>query len=154
MEFIKPFDDSYKEAVSNMFTNPGNEFEPIYHRKYALDGTHVIEVLGQTNIKEKINSCKDQCDIKKMIKQYSLSGDPSFLGGSAGQYCDISGIPNNFIDAYNMLQSVKETFAKLPLDVRNKYGSDLGLFLADLQYGLDHPAPATSESEVTVDAVE
>lgn len=149
MDFIKPFDLDYREAISNDYTSAGNKFEPIYHRKYNSDGTHKIEVIGETNLVERIRSNAAACDVTNLIKKYALTGDVSFLTKTNGAFVDVTDVPNNFIDAYNLMEDLKSKFAKLPLSVREEYGSDIGKFLADLQ-----TANTTVESEETENAGE
>jgi hypothetical protein len=37
-------------------------------------------------------------------------------------YADVSGLPDNYPDMFRMVRSIEETFSKLPLEEREKYG--------------------------------
>lgn len=154
-KFVKPFDES-PEA----YTPAGYQFENIYTQAYDKAGRPLLEKIGEKNIVEMINSNKDNANYEKLIKKFQATGDISFLNGKQGFYADMTGVPDNLIEAYNSIEKAKFIFEQLPAEARKEYNNSVTEFIADFgsekfikAFGVEAKVE-TVESEVKENAVE
>lgn len=76
---------------------------------------------------------KEECDVNNIIAKYRSSGVlPESSRAAAMRYGDFSQTPT-FQEMHNKVIDARLMFAGLPAAVRDKYGNDPGLFLADTQ---------------------
>lgn len=151
----KPFDESLKAI-----TPSGYQYEKVYTQAYDKAGRPVLEEIGTKNIVEMINSNKDNANYEKLIKKFKVTGDISFLNGKQGFYADMTGVPDNLIDAYNSIEKAKFIFETLDAETRAEYKNSVTEFIADFgsekfmkAFGVGSDS-VIKESEVKVDAAE
>lgn len=99
--------------------DPGNCIEPTYSERYDDKGVPYLEKTGEINTYERIQSYRDECDINSILTRYA-NGDQTVLQ-RPGYYLDTTVLPQNIIDATNMINEQKAKFAALPIEVRNKF---------------------------------
>lgn len=72
---------------------------------------------------------KDECDINRIVRNYSRTGVLPQIQKVAGQYADVSSIMS-FEDAYNFTQNALSSFMELPAEIREAFDNNPGKFLA------------------------
>ena len=77
------------------------------YKKVVEDGKAVLRKVGQTDAQALINSYKDECDVNRIVARCA-QGDYSALARVQGLYTDISGMPDNPTDAFNLGNMVRE----------------------------------------------
>lgn len=87
--------------------------------------------VGQVDTQDKINSYGPFTDINFMLHRLSV-GDRSVLSQRSPLYGDFTQLPNNPIDAINLVHSAEARFLDLPLEDRQKFNNDYRVWLADL----------------------
>lgn len=98
----------------------------------ASKGTQCTEEEGMTR-----QSDKDAADINLVIKKYNLQPEAMVPGWSGrGEYRDVSAFPS-YVEALKMINSARETFMKLPPEVRAYWGNDPAVMLDRWQSGQD-----------------
>lgn len=74
-----------------------------------------------TNLYEKIQSYRESCDLRILLKKYE-NGDESALNQVVGDFVDVTDMPKNLAEVYAASMNAKSTFENLPLEVRKEYG--------------------------------
>lgn len=97
-------------------------------------GAKVLKIVGRENIYEKIQECLEPTKIENIIRRFE-EGDPTALGHGSGIYADISDMPTNIIEAQKRIQDVQAKFASLPIDIKEKFGNDPTVFMAEILSG-------------------
>ena len=97
-------------------------------------GAKVLKIVGRENIYEKIQECLEPTKIENIIRRFK-EGDPTALGHESGIYADISDMPTNIIEAQKRIQDVQAKFASLPIDIKEKFGNDPTVFMAEILSG-------------------
>lgn len=74
-------------------------------------------------------SCKDECDINKILKQYQRTGIITHISQQEARYVDLpSNVDYQF--SMNTIMEAQDAFASLPAVVRDYFGNDPEKFLA------------------------
>lgn len=97
-------------------------------------GAKVLKITGRENIYEKIQECLEPTKIENIIRRFE-EGDRSALGRPDGIYTDISDMPTNIIEAQKRIQDVKAKFASLPAEIKERFGNDPTVFMAEILSG-------------------
>lgn len=71
---------------------------------------------------------KDECDINRILKQYSKTGLITHLNRGASDFADLPD-QSDFQEALNTVQRAQEAFSELPALVRARFGNDPSSFL-------------------------
>lgn len=107
-------------------------------------GAKVLKIVGRENIYEKIQECLEPTKIENIIRRFK-EGDTTALGHESGIYADISDMPTNIIEAQKRIQDVQAKFASLPIEIKEKFGNDPTVFMAEILSGKGmeklNPAP-------------
>lgn len=93
-----------------------------------------MKVVGRENIYEKIQECLEPTKIENIIRRFK-EGDTTALGHESGIYADISDMPTNIIEAQKRIQDVQAKFASLPIEIKEKFGNDPTVFMAEILSG-------------------
>lgn len=112
------------------YTNPGSRLVDQYKLSYLDDGTETLEVCGKIDVYEKIQSYKDQTDIKAIIDRCIITGDMREMYKTEGFYADMTIMPKSRIDALKSLAEAKNVWAQLPADLKEKFDNDVSKFFA------------------------
>ena len=109
-----------------------------------------MKIVGRENIYEKIQECLEPTKIENIIRRFK-EGDTTALGHESGIYADISDMPTNIIEAQKRIQDVQAKFESLPIDIKEKFGNDPTVFMAEILSGKGmeklNPAPPQAEDE-------
>lgn len=112
------------------YTNPGSRLVDQYKLSYLDDGTETLEVCGKIDVYEKIQSYRDQTDIKAIIDRCIITGDMREMYKQEGFYADMTIMPKSRIDALKSIAEAKNVWSKLPADVKEKFDNDVSKFFA------------------------
>lgn len=110
--------------------------------RYVKDLSEIpprLKKVGTTNQQALIQSYADECDVNRIVARYE-AGDISVLGRVQGIYADVTGYPDNSIEALNLGNTVKSLWDNLSLEEQAKYGSQEA-FVNALVSSLDNPVP-------------
>lgn len=107
----------------------GSPEKLIYTSSYDSDGTLIVEPTGKKNLYAEIQTHKDSCTIKSILKRYE-SGDIDALNRAQTAYMDVTGMPKNLSEVLNLTLRAENDFAQLPVDVRSKFGHSFSNWLA------------------------
>ena len=116
--------DSRERTVSNAW----NRIAPVYELAKGQ-----LKKVGEKDVYAEIQSHAESCDIKIMIARLQ-SGDTSMIRNVS--YMDITDMPKNLAEAYQMVNQATADFNNLPLEVRREYEFNPENYIHDL--GTDH----------------
>lgn len=134
--------------------NPGNPVHMTYGGHYDEQGRVQLVEKGKENIYDFIQSHADSVDINVLLARYN-NGDVSALSKTQGFYIDATQFPTNYAEALNQIERMRDSFMKLPVEVRSKFNHSFSEFLAasgspDFMNMLqvDQQVPAETKEEV------
>lgn len=105
----------------------GSAEKEVKQLRISPDGNKSLEVVGKTNIYEKIQSFKGETDIKTLISRYER-GDFSALNKKTGEYFDARPFPKHLSESYEVLRTAENVYNSLNNNQRSNYSS-FGEFL-------------------------
>lgn len=109
---------------------PGSEYHVL--REPRFDGTKLSLVeVGREEIQPKIEAYAPYTDLVYMLSRLKVN-DFSVLNQSSPMYGDFSELPDNPIDAFNLVHSAERRFAELPVEEKQKYNNDYRVWLSQL----------------------
>lgn len=108
----------------------GSRIKVKYEGRFDGSSFSLVKV-GQVDTQDIINSYGPFTDINFMLHRLSV-GDRSVLSQRSPLYGDFTELPNNPIDAINLVHSAEARFLDLPLEDRQKFNNDYRVWLADL----------------------
>lgn len=74
-------------------------------------------------------SCKDECDIHKILAQYKKTGILTHINSARPNYTDLPS-SSDYQSALNTIIEAENVFSDLPAVVRDRFGNDPEKFLA------------------------
>lgn len=77
-----------------------------------------------------IQAYKEETDIHNIVAR-AILGDTSALNVRMGQYMDLTEMPETLAQAQNLINSMKEQFEKLPVDIRAKFDHSAEIYVAE-----------------------
>ena len=116
----------------------GEKKGPVYKEKLvtekAEDGSDIIRKklvqVGETDIVAKIQACKDDCDVYKILDRFT-GGDVTALHRTAhAVYADLSEMPRNIHEAVQRVDNAMDSFMTLPVEIREAFNNDPEEFVA------------------------
>lgn len=125
MTFISSYDK--KERFPMPDTNKG--IEDVYEKQVNKDGAVHFVKTGQRNLYEEIQSYKDDCDINFIIARCVKDGSVSLLADNGRSSVDVSMLPDNFLDLYNLSERLKNEFMSLPVEERDAFNQSAILYI-------------------------
>ena len=142
--------DAMSEALGESFS----DFEFI-----LKDGTIVLEKVGEENINDAIQACKDSTDIATIIAYYNQTGDESVLNRYVPSYGDFTELPKSLAEFLQLRIDSENFFNALPVEVKMEFDNDSNKFFAqageESWYNKLQPVVNTNkESEVNNDVEE
>lgn len=108
----------------------GNGKEPHYQMEKLPNGDARFIRNGIDDIYNFIQSFKDECSIEYIIQNFTK--DPRLLSARDGLYLDVSEMPDNFLDAYQLVTKLTNEFNALPVEERREFGFDPLEYIKDL----------------------
>lgn len=114
--------------------------------RYVKDLSEIpprLKKVGTTNQQALIQSYADECDVNRIVARYE-AGDLSVLGRVQGIFADVTGYPDNSVEALNLGNTVKSLWDNLTPAEQAKYGSQ-EVFVNALVSSLDNSVPPGTE---------
>lgn len=136
-----------KEIFRTQFTphkrsiSPAGEKIEIRHRaEIGTDGKRRLVKDRKVAIYDLIQSNKEECEIENIIRR-SIEGDYNALNAKQGVFADITGMPKSIAEAQQLVINLKESFDKLPKEIKAKFEHNAEIYVAE--YGTDTWAEKT-----------
>lgn len=124
----------YKNNRGRFITSPGNRFNPTYSVVYDKNGVKDLEVSGRVDTYAEIQSFADSVDLNLILERFA-NGDVDAINRRTGQYLDLTGMPRNIHEVYQLIANATDYFEHLPTDFKSQYGNSVSQFLAAVQNG-------------------
>lgn len=118
---------------SSFFSAPGSRIHTIYGPRFDGKTLRVVPE-GQEDIQELIEAWAPFCDINYMLQRLKI-GDSSVLSSRMSLYGDFSFMPDNPVDAINLVRSAERRFAELPADEKKAFNNDYRVWLSSVVFG-------------------
>lgn len=115
------------------FTPSGNKIQPTYS-KQIINGVRQLTKTGETNIYDKIQESKDECDVKKIIERY-IKGDVEALNKNVLKYGDMSILPKSLNELNQIKINAENEFKSFPVDLREQFDNSCDKFLYEIENG-------------------
>lgn len=126
MKYRKPEDRVRKT------TCPGSMLKPVLAPRLDKHGNRVVEYTGKDeNLYAYIQSWADACDLNLLLDRYTR-GDETALMQRAGAYLDISDMPDNISDLFNLTEQAKGLFDSLPIQTKEAFGNNVYNFVSNI----------------------
>lgn len=104
-------------------TCPGSKVHIRYEGQLQENGELKLIEVGRDDIQQMIEADRMKTELSVILDKFN-AGDISVLHRYNPQYADVSGIPRSLIEAQNLLDSLKEDFNLLPIEIKNKFHND------------------------------
>ncbi len=116
----------------SVFKSPsGDLFHDVLSPSFRADGTIELKVTDRVDIKQEINSHRDETDMTFILSRL-MAGDDSVLNPRPPMYGDFTQLPTSYAEMLNMVLDGERYFDSLPLDVRNNFDNDRGKWFATI----------------------
>lgn len=125
MTFISSFDKTERFPMPDT----KNGIEDVYEKQVNKDGAVCFVKTGQRNLYEEIQSYKDDCDINFIIARCVKDGSVSLLADNGKSSVDVSMLPDNFLDLFNLSERLKNEFNSLPVEERELFNHSPILYI-------------------------
>lgn len=119
--------DAPKKTVSN----PGSKIEKILALRLTDTGEEEFYIKGETNVYEKTQMFKDDCDLEKILLRCTETGDISLLNKKQPFYMDLEDMPENIFEMHQKIYKAQQNFEQLPHNIKEHYGFSFDRFMAD-----------------------
>lgn len=94
--------------------------------KYILDiapnGSKKLIKNGVQMIDDEIQSHAHLCDVKEIVKRFTMSGEADKLV-ARGAYVDLTQMPKNLAEVHSILNKGKSVFDNLPKELQGQFAS-------------------------------
>lgn len=111
-----------------IFTEPGNPIEDIYGWVIDKYGQKNLEIIGQSNIYDKIQESLEETKIENILQRV-VAGDNTVLRPD-GIYADLTDSPKNLLEARQQMQKLENLWNKLDPDTKREYDFSVDKFIA------------------------
>lgn len=126
-------------------TPVGCRVQDVYEPRFN-GSSLVLCKTGSFNIQDRINSFAPFTDLNYMLSRLKF-GDSSVFCRSRPIYGDFSNLPDNPIDAINMVQSAERRFLELSVEERQNFGNDYRVWLNHIFTRRHDDSPAAGEPD-------
>lgn len=110
------------------FCNPGSRFKLLYRARRQENGIIELEYAGDYDFYEEIQSHRESCELTSILRRFA-NGETDVLSRVQGMYGDFTSFPKSYAELLNRLIEGKAMFEALPLEERQRFGNDFGLWL-------------------------
>lgn len=107
----------------------GDLFHVNYTSIVNADGTIELVESGKDNIRDYINSFREQTDISFILRQIEL-GNTDVLNDKQPMYGDFTQMPKSYAEALQLVMDAENRFMELPVDIRNRFDNDFKQWFA------------------------
>lgn len=112
-----------------VYQEPGSRIRVVYSPRYSETGVLDLEVTGQENLYDYIQSHKDSTDIHVLLNRF-VNGEEDVLSRVQGFYADASNMPKTYAEVLNAVISGEEAFARLPIEVKQRFDNSFSVWLS------------------------
>lgn len=112
-----------------VYQEPGSRIRVVYSPRYSETGVLDLEVTGQENLYEYIQSHKESTDIHVLLNRF-VNGETDVLSRVQGFYADASNMPKTYAEVLNAVISGEEAFARLPIEVKQRFDNSFSVWLS------------------------
>lgn len=120
---------SYYDPPEVLPNNAGNELEPVFELRVNDKGEQELVKVGETNVREKIQQYKDECDIGQILARATI--DPTILNQRECFYADVTEMPKSLAEAQNMIVAIRKEFDLMPPEERAKFDYSVEKYIAE-----------------------
>lgn len=138
--------------------NAGNKVRAKYKLDIAPDQSEKLVKVGDVVIQEEIQSHKEACDLKTILKRHEMAGTLSELEAAEGGVIDLTQFPTNLHEMRKVLNDADKLYYNLKPEIRAQF-SDVSDFLSKFgniqtlnAYAKAYAAPKEEKKEVKTDA--
>ncbi|UPW41957.1 internal scaffolding protein [Dipodfec virus RodF1_56] len=114
-----------------VYQEPGSRERLVYSPRYDSAGVLDLEVTGKENLYEYIQSHKESTDIHVLLDRFA-NGETDVLQRMQGFYGDVTSMPKTYAEVLNAVIVGEETFARLPVDVKQRFDNSFAVWLASM----------------------
>lgn len=107
----------------------GSPVKELYTASYDKNGVLQLEPNGYKDIYSEIQTHKDSCSIKAILKRYQ-DGDASALNRAQTMFMDVTETPKNLAEMLNLVTRAETEFNSLPVEIRSNFGHNFGAWMA------------------------
>lgn len=112
-------------------TPEGNEWINTYQEVIGKTGKKELKLTGQKNVYDMIQVDAESCKIENILHQVAM-GDLAALHQRDASYIDATTMPQNLMDAQNLVIKMKDEFYKMPLEVRQKFDNSPEMYVSEM----------------------
>lgn len=112
---------------------PGSEYHVLYEPRFDGQKLSLVEI-GREEIQAKIEAYAPYTDLVYMLSRLKVN-DFSVLSQSRPLYGDFSCMPDNPVDAINLVHGAERAFAELSTEEKQTYNNDYRVWLSQLFSG-------------------
>ena len=112
-------------------SNPGSRYKAMYHGEVMEDGSIKLVYDGEEDISKRLQADAIGADIPSIVAR-ATAGDPTAFRNDAGWYGDTVGMPKTYAEILNTVNEGQEKFAKLPVEVKEKFDNSFEKWFATL----------------------
>lgn len=117
-----------------IFSPSGQKLEDRHGYIVDSDGVRIFTVTEQVNVSDRINGSLPGSTLYDMINRYLKTGDDSFLMQKAQSFnADLTVMPKNLIELYNIKSTCADDFQKFPVEYRNLFDNDVNKYFKAIQ---------------------
>lgn len=107
---------------------PGSRIKPVYQARKSDSGSIELIQVGEENIYDAIQAEREGCELTSILRRF-VNGETDVLSRTQGMYGDFTNFPTTYAEMLNKLIEGRAVFEGLPLEERQKYGNDFGVWL-------------------------
>lgn len=127
-----------------VYARPGSRMKPVYQARKMENGSIDLVQTGEECLYDAIQAEREGCEITSILRRFA-NGETDVLSRTQGMYGDFTNFPTTYAEMLNRLIEGRAVFESLPLDERQKYGNDFGVWLQSLDQS--QPAPDQSQPD-------
>lgn len=126
LKFRTQYDDR-----SPVFQEPGSSVKLVYSPRYDDNGVLDLVVTGKEDLYAYIQSHKESTDIHVLLDRFA-NGEVDVLQRMQGFYGDVTSMPKTYAEVLNAVIVGEETFARLPIEIKNRFNNSFSEWLASM----------------------
>lgn len=122
---------SFPTQFSNfgrVYARLGSRMKPVYQARKSESGSIELVQTGEESLYEAIQAEREGCELTSILRRFA-NGETDVLSRTQGMYGDFTNFPSTYAEMLNRLIEGRAVFEGLPLEERQKYGNDFGVWL-------------------------
>lgn len=114
-----------------VYQEPGSGIKVVYSSRYSDKGVLDLVATGSENLYDYIQSHKESTDIHVLLERF-VNGEDDVLSRMQGFYADVTSMPKTYAEVLNAVIVGEETFARLPIDVKQRFDNSFAVWLSSM----------------------